>query len=125
MSMSLTPLLWFLAILAMIPLALWLLKRSPMGMAAAGAAAPMRTVGSLSIAPNQRVVTVEVGTGEERRWLVLGVTPQSISTLYTMLPQADAPTPLGGQTAAPFAQLMARLNPAPHRGNAPGQQDEF
>lgn len=120
---SFTPLLWFIAVLAMIPIALWLLKRSPMGQSAS-AAAPMRTVGLLTIAPNQRVVTVEVGVGEERRWLVLGVTPQQISTLYTMLPQAELP-PAGGQVAAPFAQLMARLHPQGGRGAAPGSSDGF
>lgn len=108
MNTSLSALLWFIAVLALIPVALWLLKRSPMGQAAIGPA-PMRTVASISIAQNQRIVTVEVGHGEERRWLVLGATPQSITTLYTLSPQAEAP-PAAGQVAAPFAQLMARLS---------------
>lgn len=111
MNTSLSALLWFIAVLALIPVALWLLKRSPMGQAALGPA-PMRTVASISIAQNQRIVTLEVGQGDERRWLVLGATPQSITTLYTMAPQADAPaSPVAGQVAAPFAQLMARLSP--------------
>ncbi|MEF7613206.1 flagellar biosynthetic protein FliO [Aquincola sp. MAHUQ-54] len=126
MTASLTPLLWFIAILAMIPLALWLLKRSPMGQAATPGA-PMRNVGTLTLAPNQRLVTVEVGSGEERRWLVLGITPQSITTLYTMLPQSDE-APAGGQVVAPFAQLMARLSPyTPNKRNSqqPGDPDVF
>lgn len=111
MNTSLSALLWFIAVLALIPVALWLLKRSPMGQAALGPA-PMRTVASISIAQNQRIVTVEVGHGDERRWLVLGATPQSITTLYTLSPQAEAPaSPVAGQVAAPFAQLMARLSP--------------
>ncbi|WP_046115786.1 FliO/MopB family protein [Aquincola tertiaricarbonis] len=129
MNTSLSALLWFIAVLALIPVALWLLKRSPMGQAALGPA-PMRTIASISIAQNQRIVTVEVGQGEERRWLVLGATPQSITTLYTMAPQADAPaSPAAGQVAAPFAQLMARLSPhglskgAPKDG--PGHGDVF
>lgn len=111
MTSSLSALLWFIAVLALIPVALWLLKRSPMGQAAAGPA-PMRTIASVAIAQNQRIVTVEVGSGEERRWLVLGATPHTITTLYTLSPQAEAPpSAVAGQMAAPFAQLMARLGP--------------
>lgn len=100
------PLLSFVAILAMIPVALWLLKRTPLG-ASAAATAGLRVVAALPIAPNQRVLTVEVGQGEDRRWLVLGVTPAGIRTLHTMPPQAEAPA------AAPtaslgFAQLLGR-----------------
>ena len=38
MSASLTPLLWFAGVIALIPLALWLLRRTPMGAAAASPA---------------------------------------------------------------------------------------
>jgi len=107
MGTSLYPILWFIAILAMIPLALWLLKRTPMGGSAAGGV--MRTVAVLPLAPNQRLLTVEVGQGEERRWLVLGVTSQQITTLHTMAPQGDVPAGLAGQQAAPFAQLLSRF----------------
>lgn len=100
------PLLWFIAIVAMIPLVLWLLKRTPIGGSATGGGA-MRTVGVLPLAPGQRVVTVEVGHGEERRWLVLGVTAQQITTLHTLSPQAD---PAGGAApATPFAQMLGRF----------------
>lgn len=110
-STSLAPLLWFVAIIVMIPLALWLLKRTPLGGAAS--AGTMRTVASLPIAPNQRLLTVEVGQGDDRRWLVLGVTSGSITTLHTMAPQSEAPgapgLPAGGTAATPFAQLLGRL----------------
>jgi flagellar protein FliO/FliZ len=100
--------LWFIAILAMIPLALWLLKRTPMG--GAGAHGVMRSVAVLPISPSQRIVTVEVGQGAERRWLVLGVTPQQISTLHTMAPQDDAlAAPPQAVPPLPFAQLLSRL----------------
>ncbi len=99
-------LLWFVAILAMIPIALWLLKRTPIG--GAGTSGVMRNVATLPLSANQRVVTVEVGEGEARRWLVLGVTPQSITTLHTMPPQADAPASTAPATP-PFAQLLDRL----------------
>lgn len=99
------PLAAFALILALIPAALWLLKRTPLGGAASGTA--MRLVGALPLAPNQRIVTVEVGSGDDRRWLVLGVTPAGINTLHTLPPQADAPVATG--PALPlFAQLLQR-----------------
>jgi flagellar protein FliO/FliZ len=107
---GLSSLLWFFAVIAMIPLALWLFKRSPAGARLGGGSGQgaMHVVSNLSLAPNQRVVTVEVGHGDERRWLVLGVTAQSISTLHTMAPQAAAPG-TAAQPAAPFAQLLSGL----------------
>ena len=108
------PVLAFLAVLALIPATLWLLKRTPLG-GAAGGLAPMRVVGALPLAPNQRLVTVEVGQGEERRWLVLGVSPAGINTLHTLPPQADAPVASG--TPLPlFAQLLQRQQ---RTGNLP------
>ena len=100
-----TSLLWFIAILALIPAVLWLLKRTPAGGAAAQGS--MRTVAVLSLSPSQRLVTVEVGKGESRRWLVLGVTGQQITTLHEMAPQEDAPAVAPAVT--PFAQLLARF----------------
>jgi flagellar protein FliO/FliZ len=102
---ALSSLLWFGLILAAIPVALWLFKRTPAGGAASQGL--MRTVAVLPLSPTQRLVTVEVGRGDDRRWLVLGVTGQSISTLHEMAPQAEAAaltTP-----PLPFAQLLSRL----------------
>ncbi|NUZ05930.1 FliO/MopB family protein [Piscinibacter koreensis] len=113
MSNGLASLFWFVAILALIPLSLWLLKRTPIG--GAGGAGVIRSIGTLPISTNQRIVTVEVGAGDERRWLVLGVTPSSITTLHTMDPQDDAVAappmgPPGLQTVGPaFAQVLAKL----------------
>jgi len=84
-SSGLNSLLWFIAIIALIPCVLWLLKRTPMGGASGNGV--MRSVAALPLSPSQRIVTVEVGLGSERRWLVLGVTAQSITTLHTMAPQ--------------------------------------
>ena len=109
-SNSLTPLLWFIAIIVMIPFALWMLKRTPLG--GGLGSGPVRTVASLAIAPNQRLLTVEVGQGDERRWLVLGVSPGSITALHTMAPQAEAPAMPGAPGAGvntPFAQLLGKL----------------
>ena len=107
---GLNSLLWFIAIIAMIPVALWLLKRTPMG--GAGSTGVMRSIAVLPISPNQRIVTVEVGSGDERRWLVLGVTPQSISTLHSMAPQAEVAAP-AAMPAAPFAQMLDKLRRGP------------
>ena len=97
--------LWFIAILALIPIALWLFKRTPAG--GGSAHGLMRSVAVLPLAPNQRLVTVEVGRGDARRWLVLGVTGQHISTLHEMAPQDEGLTE--AHAAAPFSQLLARL----------------
>ncbi len=100
--------LWFIAILALIPLALWLLKRTPLGGAASGG--PMRSVAVMPLSASQRLVTVEVGSGADKRWLVLGVTPQSITTLHTMAPQAEnAGAPTNPAVPAGFAQLLSRV----------------
>ena len=107
MGPGLTSLLWFLAVIALIPLALWFVKRSPMGRMAAGNG--MRQVGMLPISASQRIVTVEVGRGDSRCWLVLGVTPNSISTLHTMLPQDEAPLAAPASPNTAFAQLLQRL----------------
>jgi flagellar protein FliO/FliZ len=110
MSTGITSALWFLAILALIPLALWLLKRTPMtggGFGAANNAAGLRHVAALALSPGQRIVTVEVGQGEARRWLVLGVTAQNITTLHEMDPQAEPITP--AQPGPGFAQMLSKL----------------
>jgi len=105
---GLTSLLWFIAIIAMIPVALWLLKRTPMG--ATGGQGVLRSVAALPLSTNQRIVTIEVGQGDERRWLVLGVTASSITTLHTMAPQAAVPP---ATAPAPFAQMLGALRRAP------------
>ncbi|MFO1293232.1 MAG: flagellar biosynthetic protein FliO [Rubrivivax sp.] len=111
------PLLWFAAVVAAIPLALWLLRRSGVAGTARAAAGAPRTVSVLALSPSQRLVTVEVGQGEERLWLVLGVTAQSIRTLHTMSAQSARP-PAGladaaGAPAATFAQLLGRMRRQP------------
>ena len=103
---GLNSLLWFIAIIALIPCALWLLKRTPMGGGAAQGG--LRSVAALPLSANQRIVTVEVGQGESRRWLVLGVTAQSITTLHTMAPQGEAAAPVM-PVAPAFAQLLGKL----------------
>ena len=108
MDSALGPLLSFAFVIALIPVALWLLKRTPLGgMAATGST--MRTVSVLALSGTQRIVTVEVGSGEDRRWLVLGVTPQSITTLHTMPPQAEPVVAPGAPVPPAFGDLLSRL----------------
>ena len=106
MNSSWTPLRWFGAIVVLIPMALWLLKRTPLGGGAGSG--PMRQVAALPLSASQRVAIVEVGNGTARRWLVLGVTPQTIQTLHTLEPQDDAAAN-GNVQAQSFAQLLSRL----------------
>jgi flagellar protein FliO/FliZ len=106
MNPSWTSLLWFGAIVVLIPLALWMLKRTPLGGGARSG--PMRQVAALPLSASQRLVIVEVGSGAARRWLVLGIGTQSITTLHTMEPQAEA-TPAAVEPGAGFAQLLSRL----------------
>lgn len=110
MESIVTPLLSFVLVIALIPAALWLLRRTPMGIAAQGNQY-LRTVSTMTLSNTQRIVTVEVGTGEDRQWLVLGVTPQSITTLHQMPPQAEAPAAPAAVPA--FGDLLARLRGTP------------
>ena len=107
MTPGFTSLLWFAAVIALIPLALWFVKRSPMGRMAGNGG--MRQVAALPISASQRIVTVEVGRGDSRCWLVLGVTPGSINTLHTMVPQDEAPVEPPASPNTAFAQLLQRL----------------
>jgi flagellar protein FliO/FliZ len=109
-AMPMTALLWFAAIVVMIPLALWLLKRSPLGGASSGPGS-MRSVSSLPLSNTHRLLTVEVGQGDQRRWLVLGVTPHNINLLHTMEPptEAAAASPGSSESGGSFAQMLGRL----------------
>jgi flagellar protein FliO/FliZ len=116
MAYDVSSLLWLVVVVAAIPATLWFLKRTPLG----GAQLPgtARTVAVLPLAAGQRVVTVEVGRGEQRLWLVLGVTPQGISNLYTMAPQDDgfAPPPTPAETLQPLLQRLRRNPRDGHEG---------
>jgi flagellar protein FliO/FliZ len=106
MPNALSSLLWFCAIVALIPITLWFLKRTPLG---GGGAGVMKSVAMLPISTSQRIVTIEVGNGGERRWLVLGVTPASITTLHTMAPQEAALPAAPGPVHPAFAQILGRF----------------
>jgi flagellar protein FliO/FliZ len=87
---SLLPLVLALVfVLALIPAAVWLLKR--MGAGTATSAAGLRVVAQLPLGTRERIVVVEAGD----RWLLLGVTATSINRIGTLpkgaLPQAPTP----------------------------------
>lgn len=102
---------WLLIVLALIPVSLWLLKRSGMatGLQGEGAAAVLKPVAQVSLGNGQRVVTIEVNSGEQRTWLVLGVTGQQINTLHTMDAPAVSPGAATATPLPPFAQLLRRV----------------
>ncbi len=97
------PLFWFVAILALIPLALWLLKRSPLQRQLQQLQGH-RVVGSQYLGPGQRLLTVEIGEGDGRRWLLLGATAHHIG-LITELPAPPADTQATPSSPS-FAQLL-------------------
>jgi len=71
--------------------------------------APSRVVGVLPLSGSQRLLTVEVGQGDHKIWLVLGVTASSIQLLHTLPAQevASAST----EASASFAQALQRWRP--------------
>jgi len=91
-------------VLALIPAAIWLLKR--MGGSTLAGTGGLRVVGQLTLGARERLVVVEAG----ERWLLLGVTAGSINRVGT-LPKGALPLPPTG--AANFSAL---LNAA--RGNS-------
>jgi flagellar protein FliO/FliZ len=114
---------WFVLVVAFIPICLWVLKRSGLATGAApGAAALIKPVGQFNIGPGQRLLTVEVGEGEARTWLVLGVTAQQITTLHTMAPQPGVAPPQGmpGLQALPGGTAFAQLLRRAHKGTSGG-----
>ncbi|MFN9281321.1 MAG: FliO/MopB family protein [Rubrivivax sp.] len=107
MDTPVASLLWFVLVLALIPAALWLLKR--MSVVKGTQSAPSRVVGVLPLSGSQRLLTVEVGQGDHKIWLVLGVTASSIQLLHTLPAQevASAST----EASASFAQALQRWRP--------------
>jgi flagellar protein FliO/FliZ len=105
MNTSLMPLLAFLLVIALIPVALWLMKRSGVGGTATGGV--LRHVAQLGLGASQRVTVVEVTVGPDRHWLVLGVTGEQVTQLASYAaPDTQAPSPPAH--AAAVNQLIAR-----------------
>jgi flagellar protein FliO/FliZ len=92
----------FAFVLALIPLAMWLLKKLGGAQPATAGAAGLRVVTQLALGPRERVVVVEAGD----RWLLLGVTAAAISRIGT-LPRPDNAHELTA-TIAPTASTSFR-----------------
>jgi flagellar protein FliO/FliZ len=110
------PALLLLALMVGIAFALkWARGRIP-GVAAQGNGPALRVLSSLSLGPQQRVVTVQVGQGDERVCLVLGVAPGGVSALHQMPMPAELEMATPGQMppATGFAARLAQLTKAPH-----------
>lgn len=98
----------FVAAIASLP---WLIRKLQQRQAGLmqGATGVSRVVAAVSVGPQQRVVTVEVGPPRARQQLVLGVTAQQITCLQ-VLPLGDPARDAAGAAAAPvpasFAQAL-------------------
>ncbi|MGC4394890.1 FliO/MopB family protein [Hydrogenophaga sp. T2] len=77
----------------------------------------LRLLASQALGPQQRVVTLQVGQGEDAVCLVLGVAPGSITALHHMpLPEGAAAAPAApAGFAARLAQQLVNKGP----GDAP------
>ena len=133
MTASLVPsLLAFIAVIAMIPVALWLMKRAQV--LRPGAAGPLSIVAGLSMGPRDRIAVIHAGG----RYLVVGITAQQM-TLLAQLEQwpgspssgaalaavagigpdassapagsPDAPSAAPATPLSPFLRLLRRLDP--------------
>jgi flagellar protein FliO/FliZ len=77
----------------------------------------LKVMSSVSLGPQQRVVTLQVGQGADAHCLVLGVAPGSINALHSMPLPADLALPtadVGTGFAARLAQLTAHKAQGPH-----------
>ncbi|MFW5332654.1 flagellar biosynthetic protein FliO [Hydrogenophaga sp. ZJX-1] len=76
----------------------------------------LQLMNTLSLGPQQRVVTVQLGEGADRVCLVLGVAPGSITALHQMPlpPEVVAPVSPGAAPASGFAARLAQFTKGPH-----------
>ena len=108
------PALLLLALMVGLAFALkWARRRLP---GIAGHSGPaLRVLSSLSLGPQQRVVTVQVGDGADRICLVLGVASGSVTALHQMS-LADLPAVPADPSASAtgFSVRLSQLMKAPH-----------
>lgn len=107
------PALALMGLLVLLPWAVtWLRRQGWQGSRSRGQA--LKVVGAVAVGPQQKVVTVEVLQGDQRRWLVLGVTPQSITRLATMEAPAEViPSPVPGATVEAASSFRTVLTNQP------------
>ena len=121
MTTSLMPLVSFVFVIAMIPVALWLMKRAGIGGSAGPAGGVLRHVSQLSLGTSQRVTVVEITVGAERHWLVLGVTGERVTQLASYPAPDIAAAPSAPAHTAAVNQLIARWRGA--TGSQEGSRD--
>ncbi len=111
--MTSSPSIWpaltaFAAVIALIPISLWLLKR--LQSHRTGGARSITVSGGLSLGPRERIVIIE---SQGRRWM-LGVTSQSISLIAELDPDqlvsASVSTPVAA-SGEPGAAAVAGAAP--------------
>src|SRR5690554_4164822 len=104
-----------LAVVLVLIFALAWLARRWGGPTRAGGRVPMQVVGSLILAPRERILVVEI----EERWLVIGVGPGGMRTLQELparpLNDADTRHGLRGQGASGESTFLGRLQAAMQR----------
>jgi flagellar protein FliO/FliZ len=120
MTTSLMPLLAFLLVIALIPLALWMMKRAGVGGAPTGGV--LRQVAQLGIGSSQRITIIELTVGAERHWLVLGVTGERVTQLGTYVAPDGGEPPSAPSHAVAVNHLIARWRGV--AGPQGGPQDE-
>jgi len=98
----------FAAVVALIPIALWILKRLQAG--SAGSTRSITMMGGLTLGPRERIAIIET---QGRRWMI-GVTGQSIS----MLAELDASQSSDGRADSKVDGAGASLQTAALPGQA-------
>ena len=93
MNALLPSLIWFAIVVALIPVALAVVKRSQRMKPGRGGI--VRLVGGLAVGTRERIAVVEAGG----RWLVVGITAQAV----TLLTELDGPPPEGEASGTPPA----------------------
>lgn len=90
MSESLILVVFFVAGIAALP---WLVRRLQDRMAPGSTSlGGAKVLSAVAVGPQQRVVTVQVGTGDQDLVLVLGVTANAVSCLHKWVPDVGSAT---------------------------------
>lgn len=100
-----------LLVLAAVVLVAWVLKR--ISMPRHGAGSLMRIVTSVAVGQRERVVLVEIND----TWLVVGVAPGQVRTLYSM-PRTELPEPEAGDRSATDGKFQNWLKQVMEKRNA-------
>lgn len=105
MTQTLVVVVLFVGVIAMLP---WLIRRLQQRQAKTSSVPGVnaRVISAVSVGPQQRVVTVEVGAEHARTCLVLGVTAQQITCLHVLGPTAVSAA-LPAQADPSFAHEMS------------------